>query len=117
MSQITPVPVREPVEVDGRHMTPARRARIITRDGGVCRYPECEITTDLKLDHIVALALGGKDHDRNLQLLCDDHHKAKTRIDQALIAKAKRRKLKNDGDFPPAKQKIRSQGFRPRWQA
>jgi 5-methylcytosine-specific restriction protein A len=104
---------REPVEIDGRAMTPARRARIIARDGGHCRYPECEVATGLEVDHIVALELGGRDRDENLQTLCHDHHKAKTKLDAALIAKARRRKAKAEGTFPPSKAKIRGGGFRP----
>lgn len=103
---------REPVEIEGRAMTPARRARILQRDGGTCRYPECESTHGLQIDHIVALALGGRDADENLETLCEDHHKQKTRRDVGLIAKAKRQKAKHDGTFPPSKAKIRGGGFR-----
>lgn len=104
-----------PVEIDARSMSPARRARIIARDGGKCRYPECEETKGLEVDHIVCLALGGRDRDDNLESLCGPHHLAKTKRDMGLIARAKRRQMKHEGTFPPAKQKLRGRGFERRW--
>jgi 5-methylcytosine-specific restriction endonuclease McrA len=106
---------RDPVELDGRAMSTARRQRIIARDGNCCRYPECEVMTGLEVDHIVALKLGGRDTDDNLETLCRDHHLAKTKRDVALIAKAKRLNLAHTGQKPPATQKIRSRGFQRRW--
>jgi 5-methylcytosine-specific restriction endonuclease McrA len=99
---------REAVEIDGRRMTPARRARILERDGHCCRYPGCDVKTGLQIDHIIALQLGGRDRDDNLQALCEEHHKQKTRIDAGLIAQAKRRKAKAEGAFPEPAQKLRS---------
>jgi 5-methylcytosine-specific restriction endonuclease McrA len=101
---------REPQEATGRRaMTTSRRQRIIDRDGQVCRYPECETTAGLEVDHIVCLELGGKEEDRNLQLLCGPHHKQKTAIDKKLIAKA-RRNRKNESE-PRAPSKIPGRGF------
>lgn len=102
----------EPVEIDQRRMTPARRARIIARDGH-CKHPGCEITERLEVDHIVCLELGGKDEDWNLQALCYEHHKRKTAQDVRMIAKARRAGAKHRGEFPPSKAKLRSRGFRP----
>jgi hypothetical protein len=102
---------REPVEIDARRMTPARRARIIARDGGCCTYPECEVTTGLEVDHTIALELGGKDHDDNLRALCGPHHKAKTKLDVKLIAKAKRRKSKAAGTWHADRPKMQGRGF------
>jgi 5-methylcytosine-specific restriction endonuclease McrA len=117
MSQVYQPAEREPVEIDGRRMTPARRARIIARDG-CCRYPGCEVAEGLEVDHIVALELGGRDRDDNLQALCVPHHKAKTKIDAGLIAKARRRKAKHEGTAPPPTQRLRSRNtFRRRWPA
>lgn len=103
---------REEVEIDERKMTPARRARIIARDKH-CRHPGCEVTEGLEVDHIVCLELGGKDADWNLQALCVGHHKQKTARDLGLIAKAKRRKAKNDGTYPPSRARIAKRGFAP----
>lgn len=107
---------RAPVEIDVRRMSTARRARIIARDGGCCRYPECEVSTGLEVDHIIALALGGRDSDDNLETLCAAHHLTKTKRDVKLIAQAKRRGLKHRGEFPPAKQKLKGRGFERRWE-
>ncbi len=114
MSQIA-AQAHEPVEIEPRRMSPARRARIIAAHGGKCAYPGCDDTQGLEVDHHIALALGGKDADENLEPLCLHHHASKTKRDLALIAKAKRRGLKFRGEFPPSKQRIRSPGFKPRW--
>ncbi len=111
MSQVYQPAVREDVEIDARRMTPARRARIIAHHGGVCAYPGCEVTEGLQVDHIICLGLGGKDRDDNLEPLCDPHHKAKTRRDKKLIAKANRLRAREDGTRR-ARQKIHSAGFR-----
>lgn len=106
---------REPLELDERRVSAATRARIIARDRH-CKWPGCEVATGLEVDHAIALALGGRDRDDNLQALCCDHHKLKTARDKALIAKAKRRALKDRGAFPKAKQRIRSRRFERRWE-
>lgn len=115
MSQINSPLAREPLELDGRSMSPARRARIIARDGGQCRYPECSETKGLEIDHVIPLAIGGKDDDANLETLCAAHHLSKTKLDVKLIAKAKRLNLAHTGQKPPATQKIRNRGFQRRW--
>ena len=109
--------IREPVEIEARKMTAARRARIIAEHGGVCAYPCCEITEGLEVDHVIALELGGKDADHNLEPLCRDHHKTKTRRDLGLIAEAKRRQRAHIGQKPPPTQALRSRNtFKRRWQ-
>lgn len=116
MTQIAPIPEREPVPIEPRRMTSARRARIIAAHGGKCAYPGCDETQGLEVDHIIPLALGGKDRDEDMEPLCLHHHASKTKRDMGLIAKAKRRGLKFKGEFPPAKQKLRGRGFQRRWE-
>lgn len=96
--------------IDGTHrkaMTPARRQRCLEANGNVCAFDGCEVSTKLEIDHIIPLALGGKDEDGNLIPLCHDHHKQKTRKDIWQIAKSKRqRKLVEERE--PSKRPIRS---------
>jgi 5-methylcytosine-specific restriction endonuclease McrA len=114
MSIVAPLH-REPVEATERKsMTPARKRRISQRQDGICGYPECTAPIE-EYDHIVCLAIGGRDTDDNCEGLCADHHKRKTALDLKLIAKARRRRLKDRGEFPPAKQKLRGRGFDRRW--
>lgn len=112
-SQIDSPVVRERVVIEPRALTSVRRTRIIARDGGRCRYPGCIATSGLEVDHIVALGLGGRDSDDNLQTLCSVHHLQKTRQDARMIAKARRAGAKHRGEFPPSKAKIRRRGFEP----
>ena len=114
MTQVVPTFAREPLGLDERGVTPATRARIIARDKH-CQWPGCDVEAGLEVDHAIALGLGGRDRDDNLQALCVGHHKVKTARDKNLIAKAKRRALKARGEFPPSKHKLRGRGFEKRW--
>lgn len=107
--------IREPLEIEPRRMTSARRQRIIARDKH-CRHPGCEVTEGLEVDHILCLEIGGSDADHNLQALCREHHALKTRNDIAIIAKAKRRQANHLGQKPPPTQQLRSRGFKRRWE-
>lgn len=113
MNKIT---ITNPVEIEPRRMSSARRARIIERDGGHCTYPGCDVSVGLEIDHTIALELGGKDADANLKTLCADHHKLKTKTDAKLIWQAKRRQANHLGQKPPPTQALRSRGFKRRWE-
>lgn len=100
---------REPVPPTPRgSMTKARRERVLSRYGYRCSYPGCEITEGLEIDHTVPIALGGKDEDSWLVPLCSEHHRAKTRLDVKMIAKAKRL-IRKQGPREPSR--LRSRGF------
>ncbi|WP_081613211.1 HNH endonuclease [Xanthomonas sp. SHU 199] len=43
----------------------------------VCAHPNCEVTANLTVDHIIALSHGGGDNLENLQFLCLPHNSAK----------------------------------------
>ena len=63
----------------------ATRARVMRRDGGLCCYcrPFGHLTTGAEVDHRRPLWAGGTDADRNLATTCRDHHRAKTRAEEA----------------------------------
>lgn len=83
--------MRPPIDLEKRRaMTPARRKRVLERHGGRCAFLGCTATERLEIDHIIALQLGGKDEDDNLEPLCGPHHAIKTKRDVRMIAKAKR---------------------------
>lgn len=79
-----------PVEITERKaMTPARRARILARQGPLCARAFCEEPWT-EADHIVPLAMGGADKDHNVEGLCSAHHAEKTARDIRAIRKAQR---------------------------
>lgn len=85
---IIPAPDRS---VDARKAIPrAWKEAALTRSGGTCGYPECEVRTGLEFDHMLALGLGGKHRAENIEPLCGPHHLAKTKRDVKMIARSKR---------------------------
>jgi len=60
-------------------------ARVIDRDGGLCRA--CakfgHVTPAQEVDHARPLWAGGSDQLGNLQALCGAHHRAKTAAEEA----------------------------------
>lgn len=77
------IPPRPPI-------SPATRARVLQRFGHRCARPGCGVGDGLEVDHILCRELGGADHESNYEPLCNAHHKAKTRNDRRMIAKAHR---------------------------
>jgi 5-methylcytosine-specific restriction protein A len=77
---------RGPAQIDTRAETrtgwSATRARILTRDCGVCQCERCLASGDVKLasevDHIAPLWAGGSNADVNLQAISATCHKLKT---------------------------------------
>lgn len=60
-------------------LTEPQKTFIRERDFGICRF--CGEPAN-EVDHIREVADGGDNRPSNLQLLCDDHHKEKTRKSQ-----------------------------------
>jgi len=54
------------------------RERILLRDGYSCRICGRVSATELVVDHIVPLHLGGAESDENRQALCSDCHAKKS---------------------------------------
>jgi 5-methylcytosine-specific restriction endonuclease McrA len=79
-------------------MTAKRRARILRLRGAVCAHPDCDRTDGLEIDHIVPLELGGTEDDENMEPLCAEHHREKTRADVKRIAKARRIRKREAGE-------------------
>lgn len=65
----------------------ARRTRILQRFNHQCAVEGCNLTLHtngpnfFELDHILPLADGGSDEDDNLQVLCLNHHREKTLLE------------------------------------
>jgi hypothetical protein len=56
---------------------PELELALIERDGYVCSHPDCKVTSDLTIDHVVALSKGGTDELANLCFLCRSHNSVK----------------------------------------
>jgi len=109
---------RPPVELDERKAIPkAWKEAARARSGGVCAYPDCEVSKGLEYDHILALGLSGKHCADNIQPLCGPHHLQKTKLDVKMIARAKRRSGET-GQYARRQKRghgsIKSAGFAPR---
>lgn len=87
------------------------------RANWTCEYPGCDASAH-EVDHILAEGLGGASSLQNAQVLCEHHHKQKTKLDAKIMAKAdrmgvrsgqqaRRKKAKANGTYRP----IQSRGF------
>lgn len=127
MSQIAPSYEREPQGPTARkRLSAAERCTILDRQHDLCAG--CKETLIWAMvdgksvygpmidEHIIPLELGGSNDLTNRELRCVPCAKIKTRKDLKDIAHVRRMRLKDQGDFPEAKQKIRGRGFAPRWQ-
>lgn len=66
--EATSSPRREPIPEDVRMF-------VWRRDGGRC--VECGSNKNLEFDHLIPVAEGGSNTERNLQLLCETHNRQK----------------------------------------
>ena len=67
--------VLEPGDRSRRRSLTHQRAKLIERDGPLCRW--CGADTELTIDHVVPLARGGTNEPENLQLLCSECNQLK----------------------------------------
>lgn len=95
--------------VEARDVSQKRKDACISRHGGICAYPQCNVSESLAVDHIIPLWMGGKNEDSNLEPLCGPHHAAKTKREAALRAKVK--KLAGETGQNRVKKKIPGRGF------
>lgn len=82
---------RVPTMQAGRDSTPRLRGRrwMEKRRAWLRKSPLCEDclelgrvnTSELEVDHVVPLYLGGKDDESNYRTRCKEHHKIKTALD------------------------------------
>jgi hypothetical protein len=67
----------------------AMRARVMTRDNGLCQ--PCKrsgrLTLALQADHIIALVNDGIDNEANMEAICVQCHRAKTALDLGYATK------------------------------
>lgn len=71
-----------------KSLTQKRRVAFFLERGGRCE--ECGLkllARRWEIDHIIALTNGGTNDPKNLRLLCEPCHKAKTRTDKGTMAK------------------------------
>ncbi len=87
---------------DDTAIPPRVKARIFDRDKKHCRHCTNPISGSRlpAYDHIIALINGGENRESNIQLLCVDCHKPKTRADVAEKSRVSRKKMKFLGIAP-----------------
>ncbi len=91
-----------------RRLSPSARAAMLERQGGLCVVWGCIESKGLIEEHSTPFTWTGELPD---QLMCEAHHKEKTRRDIKAISKVKRIRKRESGETK-AKRKIQSAGFR-----
>lgn len=81
------------------------RARVFDKANGLCHLCGGKINAADKwdVDHILALALGGKDDESNFAPAHKVCHVAKSRVDVGMIRKADRQRAAHIGAKPPSR--------------
>lgn len=99
-------------KTDDSAIPPRVKLRVFDRCGGRCAKTGVKVRPGhFQYDHIKALKNGGENRESNLQLLCTDAHKVKTRDDVAEKSKVERVRKKHLGLWPPPVQKMQSRPF------
>lgn len=85
-------------KTDDTAIPPRVQERVARKAGDRCQKCTREVGGKLRaeIDHIIPLIIGGEHRERNLQLLCNECHAAKTKLDvklKARVAKSRLRKL------------------------
>lgn len=87
-----------------RKWSEAQRKRLHGEHGGLCHICGEVIDMDtqkMEVEHVIPIALGGRDDWPNLRPAHRACHAAKTKTDVRQIAKAKRVSKKHTGEFRP----------------
>lgn len=104
-----------------RAMTDARKKRIWTREGGLCKrcgLPVPQKGAGVVYDHYSQIAISCDDSDENVFPLHagkDSCNQAKTHEDATIRAKVERQRLKFLGEYPASPNPLKSAGFPKRW--
>lgn len=65
-----------PKKLSPRYIPPEVRIKVWYRDGGKCK--RCGVNEDLEFDHIIPVAKGGSNTDKNVELLCKSCNRKKS---------------------------------------
>ena len=106
----------EIVEIQARKsFTPAQRKAVYEAQDGHCIACEEALSGGFHIDHVISLGIGGKHEPSNWVGICIPCHKAKTRLDRAAQASAKRIISRETNGAKPSKFKSRPlpKGSRP----
>jgi|APCry1669192522_1035417.scaffolds.fasta_scaffold31977_2 hypothetical protein len=97
---------------DNEAIPPRVKLRVFLRAEKHCAACTLLIVGKLRpeYDHVVALINGGQHRESNLQLLCSECHKAKTKLDVAEKSESYRKQLNAAGIRSPSR--LKGQGFR-----
>lgn len=99
-------------KTDDDAIPPRVKDRVARKAGDRCQKCTREIGGKLRaeFDHVTPLILGGGHRESNLQLICNECHLAKTRLDmkiKAKVARVRRRQklgIRNPSRFPCSRQ-------------
>lgn len=96
---------------DNTPIPPRVKVRLFQKFGGFCQICTLSIRGKLlaEYDHAVALINGGANRENNIQLVCSECHKGKTRQDVAEKSRMARKRMKAIGIRKPSR--LKSRGF------
>ena len=93
--------------VERRSLSTRERVRLFHLHGGVCHICETKIDGSREgweIEHVISLAMGGEDADRNMKPAHWKCHKKKTaEVDAPRLAQAKRREARHIGAKAPSR--------------
>lgn len=105
-------------KTDDAAIPPRVKVRVFELYEGKCAKTGVKLRPGhFQYDHIVALVNGGEHRESNLQPLCTDAHREKTRADVAVKAKVARQRKKHLGLWPAPVRKMQSRPFPKRGEA
>ncbi len=85
-----------------RPLSRMRKLALFEKVGGICHICGLKIQGKWEVEHVIPLALGGADEERNMAPAHQHCHAPKTAADVASIAKAKRQKANHIGIKKPS---------------
>ncbi len=102
-----------------RPLTSLRRLKLFEAHGGVCHICEIRIHGERgekwDVEHVIPIAMGGKDDESNMRPAHVDCHAGKSKVDARNLAKVNRQRAKHFGAWKPSGFRKMPEGYKWDW--